>query len=194
VYGRLIGPPPFAEFIAYHNSRIYLANKRMLWATIPYTYDLVDKTQTFIQFEADITGVVAVSDGLYVGSTEGAWFLTGDFGQMRRLPMSDDAVVPGSMVEAAGEDFPAELARNAKKAVLMMTSGGLCVGFDGGVYANMTGSRFWFPDAQTAAAFVRRQDGFTQYVGVADNRGSPVSSARIGDFVDAEIVRFNNGA
>jgi hypothetical protein len=55
---------------------------------------------------------------------------------------------------------------------------------------NLTEDRVWFPDAVAAAAMYREQDGIRQYVGVLNSAGGPTSTARLGDYVDAEIRRF----
>lgn len=188
VRGKLLGAPPNADYLAYFNGRIYLASGRTLWATELYLYDYVDKTRTFISFEADITGVAVVTDGLYVGTTEAVYFLSGSFGQMTRIKLADVGMVAGSMIEV-----PADIIRgnsNSKNAVIFMTRFGVFSGLDGGIATNMTQSRVEFPVSDRVAPMYRLQDGMNQYVAVAHSGGTPTAASRIGDFVDAEIRRF----
>lgn len=188
VRGKLLGAPPNADYLAYFNGRIYLASGKTLWATELYLYDYVDKTRTFISFEADITGVAVVTDGLYVGTTEAVYFLSGPFGQMARIKLADVGMVAGSMVEV-----PADIIRgssNSKNAVIFMTRFGVFSGLDGGIATNMTQSRVEFPVSDRVAPMYRLQDGMNQYVAVAHSGGTPTAASRIGDFVDAEIRRF----
>lgn len=194
---KIYGGPPRATALAYYNGRIYLARKRMLWATILYLYSLVDKTRGFIQFEDDITMVAAVADGLYVGTTEGLWFLHGgSFETLQRTRVMDSAVIPGSMVY-----IPAELANPpqvgpgvdspVQVSIAFMTVRGFCVGEDGGKCTNFTEGKYFFPQAPQSAAFWRRQDGLNQYVLSLQSTADPVNGARIGKYVDPAIRRGN---
>ena len=195
VGGRLLGRPPLATALAYLNGRIYLADGATVWATELFLYDYVDKTKTFLQFESDVTLVGSVSDGLYVGTTTGVWFLSGPFNEMKRVNIMSSAALPGSLVYLPAELVDTQMLKlpqtNSKNAVLFLTTAGLCVGFDSGVTFNISQNNVVFPDATSAAAMWRRQDGVNQYIGVTDSGGSPTSSARMGDYMDAEIRRFN---
>ena len=193
IAGKLYGGPPRAGLLVYFNGRMYLADKKMLWATVLNSYTLVDKTRGFIQFEDEIVMLAAVADGLYVGTTEGVWFLQGaSFEKLKRTRVMDSPVIPGSAVE-----IPAELANPAQGpqtqlqvSIAFMTTRGYCVGEDGGHCVNLTEAKFFFPVARSAAAFFRRQDGMNHYIACLDADGSPVNGARIGAYVDPELQRF----
>ena len=194
IRGKLLGKPPIATALAYYNGRIYLAQDRVLWYTELYAYSLVNKTATFYNFEGDITMVGTVGDGLYVGTTEGCYFLQGPANPLKRVRVLDSAVIPGSMVY-----IPAELANPPQigpvadtpiqVSVAFMTTRGFCVGKDGGEAYNLTEDKFFFPVAERSAALYRRQDGVNQYIAVNDSEGQPVNGARFGDYIDAEIIR-----
>ena len=195
IRGKLRGAPPMATALAHYNGRIYLANGKTLWATELYLYDVVDKTRNYKQFEADITLVASVSDGLYVGTRGGVYFLGGDtLDTLKMRVVSTSAALPGSMVYVPSDRVTSQIPGNqpysTKPVALFMTTTGLCAGMDGGVMYDLTQDRVWFPDAVSAAAMFREQDGMSQYVGVTDSRGTPASNTRIGDYVDAEIRRF----
>ena len=195
IAGRLLGAPPLATYLAYWNGRIYLAQDNLLWATELYLYNMIDKTKNFFQFEAPITMVGAVGDGLYVGTQEGCWFLSGSsLKELKRVRVLDSPVIPGSMVtmpsEVAnppqvdlGQDTPVSL------GLLFMTTNGYCAGQNSGQCFNLTESKFIFPEAVSAKALYRVQDGVHQYVAVLDSGGAPTSAAAIGDYVDAELIR-----
>ncbi len=189
IRGKLIGPPPMATELALYNGRIYLASGVDLWATELYLYKYVDRTKNFFQFESPITGLAAVSDGIYVGTETAVWFLRGTLNQMVRNDVMGFGMLPNSIVSV-----PAELVRPessvSRGAILFMSNTGLCIGLDGGVTYNLTQERYLFPEATSVASLFRRQDGVNQYVGVADHGGTPVAAARFGDYVDAEIRRF----
>lgn len=195
--GQLLGDPPVATIIEAYNGRIYLAQGKTLWATELFRYHYVDRTANYMQFEYEITLVMAMSDGLYVGTTGGLYFLKGlALKQFQLTLLSDAPVLAGS-----GVWVPADLvhpqAMNGPiptgEAAVFMTEAGICAGFDGGSVYNLTQSRVALPVAQSAAALFRRQDGVNTYVAVTDSGGTPVANVRFGDYVDAEIVRFQGG-
>lgn len=189
VGGKLLRNPPKAEFMVYHNGRIYLALDKMIWATELFKYDYVDATRTYMMFEDGITGMAVVSDGLYVGTARNAYFLSGEFGKMQRVVTNSNPVIKGTMVPAVLDDYP-EHPIHARTAINFATTQGLCVGFDRGIYKNLTQEHFWFPPAESGSATIRQQDGITQFLSVFRHGGTPASGARIGDYVDAEIRRF----
>ena len=195
--GRLLGAPPLATEIEYYKGRIYLAAEKYLWATELYLYDYVDKTRGVIQFEEDITLVRAVEDGVYVGTTKALYFLRGTFAEgLKRETIVESpvirgssVVVPTSKVHPGARQGPMPEGEGA----VFLTGDGVMAAFDRGEVYSLTQNRVVFPQATSAAALYRDQDGVNQFVAVADSGGSPTSNARIGDYVSAEIVRFQGG-
>lgn len=194
VGGKLLGPPPMATSLTYFNGRVYMASQRTVWATELYAYHFVDKTKNFLFWEDDVTLLAAVTDGIYVGTESSVWFMSGTFGKMSRVPVVGYGALRGSAVTVPAElvvpNVPLEQQAPSKNAVLFMTTSGLVAGFDGGNAYNLTQNTVLFPDAQSVAALFRRQDGVNQYIAVSDSGGSPASNTRMGDYVDAEIRRF----
>lgn len=187
--GKLLGKPPMATSLAYLNGRIYLANKKVVWATELYMYNYVDKTRNFLPFEAEVTALGAVTDGLYVGTQDNIWFLSGPLMEMRRIPVNG-GIIPGSLLYIQADFLPDAVAQGSKNAVIFVTKYGLYAGLDSGNVKTLTQGRFNFPDAVRYSSLFRRQDGVNQYIGVADSAGTPTATARVGDYVDAEIRRF----
>jgi len=202
IAGRLLRQPPHATCMTYYNGRLYLGRDRTLWATELYLYNFVDTTSGYKLFEADITMVGTVTDGVYVGTKEGLWFLSGPtFAEMKRTWCMDAGVLPGSMVYLPGElgnppQVPLQAVTPVESAIMFMTTKGACIGLDGGKVTNMTETKFVFPNAVEAAALYHRQDGVNQYIATLQNAGSPTQNAAIGDYLDVTIIRgsgFPNG-
>ena len=195
IAGRLLKAPPSATVLCYYNGRIYLAQGPVLWATELFSYHFVDATAGHKMFEADITMIGAVGDGIYVGTDEGLWFLDGpNYATMKRRSVMDSPVIRGSMVTIPAElgnppQVPPGSDTPMQVALMFMTSTGACVASSSGQAVNITESKFFFPAAQSAPAMFRRQDGQNQYVAALQPGGTPQSNAAIGDFVDATIIR-----
>ena len=194
IRGRLLGKPPAATVLCYFNGRIYLAQNNLVWYTELYSYSLVDRTKNFYQFEAPVTMLGAVTDGIYVGTTEGVWFLAPTGQGMKRTRVLDSGVIPGTMAMIPGElANPSQVGLDeetpVKVSIAFMTKTGYCGGQDGGNCYNYTEEKFIFPAMLYGAGLFRRQSGINQYVVSANSAGDPVQDARIGDYVDATIRR-----
>lgn len=194
IRGRLLGAPPLATAHTYWNGRIYMAHGRLVWFTELYAYKFVDKTRNFWQFEGDITMLGTVTDGIYVGTTEGVWFISGTALEPKRVRVMDTAVIPGSMVYVPAElanppQIPMSQDTDVKISILFLTDAGYCGGQDSGVCYNYSENKFIFPSANRAVATFRRIDGINQYLAVLDSDGDQLQNARFGDYVDAEVRR-----
>lgn len=193
IAGRLLRAPPYATALGLYKGRIYLAAGPLLWATELYNYELVDATRNFIALEDDITMIAPVADGLYIGTTAGLDFLQGTFTDgLRRQRIVSTPVIPGSLVWVPYSRVDPR-ARNGPmpegEGPVFMTAGGVCLGLESGTVYNLTQDRTVFPAAVRAAALYREDQGANAYVAVTDSAGGPSANARIGDYVDAEIVR-----
>jgi hypothetical protein len=193
VAGRLLGPPPLATELEHYKGRIYLAAGKYLWATELYLYDLVDRTRGVIQFEDDITLLAAVDNGLYVGTTKQLFFLAGTYGEgLRRSVVIDAAVLKGSLAWVPTADVhPARGNQPIPEgnSPTFVTADGICLGLEGGQTYNLTRGRVVLPNAVGAATLHREDRGVSQFVAVLDSAGGPSANTRIGDYVDAEIIR-----
>lgn len=190
IKGKLLGKPPLATALAYYNGRIYMANGRTVWATELYLYDFVDTTKTYMLYESDVQILAAMTDGLYVGTEDAIWFQSGPFNEMKRIAAVNSGALPGSVASVPPHLIPDQFMSSTRSAIMVMTKGGLCLGLDGGNMMNLTQTKVVFPDAVRANSLFRSQDGVNHYVCVADSGGTPASNARIGDYVDVEIRRF----
>jgi hypothetical protein len=192
VGGTLLGDPPKATQIAAYKGRIYLAQGKTLWATELYRYHYIDRTRNFMQFEHEITLLMAMGDGLYVGTVGGLYFIQGVLGSFRLQQIVPSAVLPGSGVFVPTDLVHPQAQNQAVPtgvAMLAMTSDGIVAGFDGGNCYNLTQAKIAFPAGISAAGLYRQDQGVNSYVAAVDSAGAPTANARIGDYVDAEIVR-----
>ena len=176
-----------------YSGRIYLAAGRYVWPTERFLYDFVDKSKNFLQFEHDITMMASLVNGMFIGTTESVVYLEGVYGTgMSLKERLDVGVIPGSMVRLPAFEIHPD-ARSGPygdtPAIAFMTRRGICAAFQDGSILQITQGRVEFPTAQSAAALYREDSGGRSYVAVTDAAGGPAANARIGDYVDAEIVR-----
>ena len=183
-----MAPPTGPGPLAYLLGRILIADGNVLWATNPFQYELVDSIAGYKMLESEITFIGAVVDGLFIGTQTGVFFMAGPFesAQLTRVStraapkQTPSAIDMANVLTGAGQGV----------GVLFLTDGGVCVGQPGGQVTNLTNKIFEFPKASEVTVMARQQDGLNQFVGVATHPSTPSGSARFGDYVDAEIVRF----
>jgi len=190
IKGKSYMRPPLASILAYFNGRIYLAVDNIVWFTELYLYDWVDDVKGYLPFENDVKVLAAVADGLYVGTETAVWYLSPTEGGMKRVQVANYGAIKGSAQQVPSNLIPDQLQQQTKGGTLILTKQGLCIGMDGGNFLNLMQTTVIFPDAVRANSLFRTQDGVNQYISVVDSGGSPASAARIGDYVDAEIRRF----
>ena len=197
VFGQMLNAPPLAEFITYYKGRIYLGSRKWIWGTELYRYDEVDRTRNFVQVTSDLTMLEAVENGIFVGAEDGIRFLSGTLSKgLKHDKISDAVPVRGSVARMpasrvypqARDSVPAE-----GNAIVFLTNQGIMAGFDNGQIFNLTYTKMNFPKAVSAAGLYREQDGVNQYAVVTDTAGTPSAQVRIGDYVEAEIRRFQGG-
>ncbi len=193
MFGKQIQAPPMATEIEAYNGRIYLAAGRYLWGTELWLLDFVDKTRNFLQFEDDITMLAAMNDGLFVGTASSLHFLKGALSSgLQRSDVLSHGVIRGSKVVVPATDVhPAARGNPMPEAMaaVFMTTRGVSAGFDGGQVYDLTYGKVEFPVATSAAALYRQDQGMSSYVAVTDSAGGPTTNAKIGDYVEGEIVR-----
>jgi len=73
---------------------------------------------------------------------------------------ADYGAIPGTLAYIAAED----VGEQSGLAAMFATAQGLCAGFDGGSFVNLTQERFNYPVTSAGAGVVRNQGGAVQYV------------------------------
>jgi hypothetical protein len=193
VFGYQITAPPLATDITEHNGRIYLLAGRYVWATELWMFDHVRPTRNFLQLADEGTMLESVGDSLLIGGENGLYRYTGTLSEgFRYSTVMDARVVPGSAAfMPAPEVHPnaREAAMPEGDALVFMTSAGICAAFEDGAVFNLTQGRVEFPHAERAAVLYRQDSGGSSYIAVTDGAGGPAANARVGDYVDAEIIR-----
>lgn len=193
IRGKQLTAPPNATCMEVYKGRIYLGAGPVIWATETYKYDRVDRTRNFLPFEAEVTMIAAVDDGLYVGTVDELMFMAGTLDAGFKLThITQGGVIPGSCVVVPySKSLPQARSGPVPEGSgpLFMSASGIIVGTNSGNAFNLTQDRTVFPGAVNAAALYREDQGANSYIAVADSAGGPVANARIGDYVDAEIIR-----
>lgn len=165
--------PPAGEYLTYYNGRLYIASGNVLYCTDPFTVDQCDERQWMIPISPDaITGIVAVDDGLWVGTASNVFFLRGaDPFAGEGFSLMTPAlygVVPRTMLVVPAEKVP--LAQVKGTVAMFTTPRGICIGTNSGQLINLSELKVGMPQqSQAGAAFIKEYNGQTHYVTVLTN-------------------------
>lgn len=158
-------PVPVGTLTATWRGRILVVQGRVLWATMPGTTHLC-QWRDFKQFDADITAVQPVENGVYVGTTGGLIYLGGvQFDGLTYKDTQAGAVVLGSGVIAPGSSIKLGDGSGQGDAMLCIAGGYIVGGFDGGVLSRLTDDRYHTVAAEVSATY-REINGIPQYIAV----------------------------
>ncbi|WP_177340755.1 hypothetical protein [Comamonas thiooxydans] len=157
---------PDGTLMAFWRGRVLVAQGKVLWASRPAVPHLSD-WRDFKPMTADITALVSVDTGIYVGTTQDLIFLGGEtFDGLSYTATKRGSVVLGSGIEAPGHRLALGDGTGAGAAMLCIAGGEVVAGFDGGQTTSLTANRFKTQAKEVSAAF-REVNGIPQYMAVA---------------------------
>lgn len=126
--------------ISVSNGVLFVSNGKTLCFSEPFNYGLTDKKTGFVSFGSNILFHEPVSDGLYVGTEDGTYFLSGsspkDFTQrlVGTAPVVNDSIcVLASTVSS--DPAPAD-----SLVAVWLGKNGFVIGYPGGQVANVQAS------------------------------------------------------
>ncbi len=163
--GKGLDVPPVGRLLHAWNSRVLIADGSVIWATTSFNPELCNVAKDFIQMPAMVTLLYGNGDGLFVGTTDGLYFLAGQvLDQLKAQPVASGYVALGSCVE-----IPLSYL-NEKVRPSGVLQGSLCIVegvihliYGGGQIIGLTTNRY-----RTAAtevhATARVRDGVLQYL------------------------------
>ena len=156
---------PVGTYTAVWRGRVVAAVGETLWAARAAAPHLAD-WRDFRPMKSKITGVVAVTNGLYVGTEGELVFLGGDtFDGLQYQDTARGAVVAGSMVPAPGHRLKLGDGAGNGEAMVCLAGGRVVAGFAGGTTNELTGGAYATAVTEVAATF-RELNGIPQYVAI----------------------------
>lgn len=164
--GHGLDVPPKGTLLHAWNSRVLLADGRTIWATRPLQPELCDLTQDFLQMPAEVTMLYGNGDGLFVGTTDGMYFLAGQvLSELKSQPVASGYVVKGSSVEIP-LSYLNEKARPSGllQGALCIIEGSVHLAFGGGQVVGLTTNYFKAAGVTEVHATFRIRDGVGQYL------------------------------
>jgi len=137
---------PPGVIIRYYAGRLWIAYGNYIWYSQPYEYGLFDRRSGFLGFDAEVRTISVVADGIFVGTSEETYWLSGtDPTQMQLQRVADYGTILGTETSVQGlyltsDGLPGQVA-------CWYSNKGMCIGMTGGQMKNMTGGRYIPPSA-----------------------------------------------
>ena len=151
--------------VEYFRGHMIYATGNILITSLPYGFELYDPRFDFITIDAsEIRMLATVSQGIYVGTEEATYFLSGntvrDFNFEK---VHDSPVVRGTRRYVKAEYVGVESSEDL--IPMWVTQEGICVG-TGGTVTNVTSPNIDFPAVIRGSGVFRRVDGQNHYLAV----------------------------
>lgn len=161
-----VSPAPAGRCLAFWRGRTLLAVGNLLLASMADRWEHFNLRTDFKQFSGDITAIVPVGDGIYVGTEHELAFLAGvEFDKLAYSRRIAGAVVLGSGLQVSGELIRVGEGVGSGVACLCIADGEIVAGFGEGQVISLTAGRYRTTATEVAAVF-RRINGVPQYIAV----------------------------
>lgn len=158
---QFLRPAPAGQVIAVFGGYTLVGLGDRLYRSEPWSPELFDLRKA-LPLIGRITLVAPMDDGVYLGTdTEIGWVAGQDPAKWEYQRRSDFGAIPGTLAYVPAEDSQ-EGAQSL--AAMMATAQGVCVGYPGGTFSNLTHDRFNYPAMDEGAGVVRDNGGSIQYL------------------------------
>ncbi|MEX2600441.1 MAG: hypothetical protein WD355_02255, partial [Balneolaceae bacterium] len=161
-------PYAFSE-IEHSSSRLLFGVGNMLVYTEPFNYELIDTRSNFIPFTSNVVMIASVDSGVFVGTTEDLWFLSGsDIKEASATLVDSHGIVPHTKAYARGNVISrGEIKENLPFWV--SKNNNICLGLPDGSVDNITEKKAIIPEGLTGAALFRQKNGQNHYIAVVNS-------------------------
>jgi len=160
-------PAPLGTLSCLWNGRVLLAVGPVLYASQHGRFELFDMRRDFKQFNGDITAIVRMDEGIFVGTTKELAFLEGGtFDKLSYNQVIDGPVVLGSGLSIQAEHLlVSETTPHHGQAMICIAKQMLVAAISSGKVIFMTEGRY-ITDATEVCATFRLIDDIPQYIAV----------------------------
>ena len=184
-----MSPAPKGEIIEYYRGRLYIAQDNVLWYSSPHSFHWYNLQSDFFQFERNITSVMPVENGIWVGTDQGLFYLGGKSpDEMKLNRVESIQVVRGTSTKIMGGYLFIENTPIGYKW-LVTTEKGVFVCFNNGIALSLTETNVVFPKSDKGASTFIQEDGINRYLTLLEGEKTPRNNVGASDIVTATVIR-----
>lgn len=181
-------PAPKGDIIRYYRGRMWIADDKVLWYSSPFSFNWWNLQSDYFTFESNITEVMPVTDGIWVGTEKGLYYLSGKVPE--KMILSNPESV--SVVKNTGQKISGAYIFIDNTPIgykwLVTTNKGIFVCFNDGITLNTTERNVVFPTAEKGVSTFVQQDGINRYLTLLEEK-KPSNNAVASDIVTATVIR-----
>lgn len=183
-----MSPAPYGDIIRYYKGRLWIADGKTLWFSSPFSFKWFNLQTDFFQFESKITELMAVENGLWVGTEAGLFYMGGKTPDDMKL----DLIEPLKVVAGTGERIVGSYLFIENTPIgykwLVTTNKGILVCFNNGIALNLTETNVVFPEADSGVSSFLQIGGINRYLTLLEEK-KPSNNAAASDIVTATVIR-----
>lgn len=183
---------PAGNLVTLHNAQLCSAVGKDLYYSEPFRFGQTREASNFIRFATDITMLISVDDGVFVGLEDQVVFLRGNTLDDASVTTVDyDGVVPGTPVRVSASALPfLELSPSERVVVWWSMRGVLIVGQPNGAVRAVREAELSLPEFERGAIIPREENGVQQLVSALSGVRRE-SKLAVADSVGATVYRNN---
>jgi hypothetical protein len=147
---------PSGQALVLYRGRIYIAKGDLIYATAALGYEYCDRRDYRAIDGTEVRMMAAVQGGLWIGTKNGVYFMSGQDFKTNSLDKKISAgVIKGSLVMADGQVVTGNQQLAGMLVALFATEQGVVIGLPDGSMQQMTVDRFTMLAADSGAAVLR---------------------------------------
>ena len=188
----LCSPPPFMEYITYAFGRVWGSVEKVLYYSEPFHPEWFRTSLNKFEFDQNITMIVQVPTGLFIGCKDVTYFLAGNEPSQMKQTLAGKGAIPGTLVYCDNVPELGDILSPAERIYvsvpIWLSQEGIVIGNASGRLFNLTQQKVKFSPGVKGASMHRMKNGEFQYL-TSFKQGSPGSGFGMADSVTAEVIR-----
>jgi hypothetical protein len=161
-----VNPPPYMQNLTYAFGRVWGSVYGKLYYSEPFQYDWF-QSKNFFPFPAPVTLVAPTADGIFVGTRQKTYYLTGT--DPRKMGVAREVgvgAIPGTLSYGlvAGGGYQVSRKLSQIDTAIWNTPLGIAMGVQGGHILYLTDDNVMIYPRSEGATLVRREGGMQQII------------------------------
>jgi len=160
---------PYGSILEYFNGRMYSVRDNVVYYSEPFLYELYDPSSNYIVFDRPVTMWMAIGGalpgvpgGIWAATDEKLYYLEGDAPPFKFRLKADYGVIKNTAKRVPSDVL--SRVKDSDTCILWASPYGICAGFNGGSFKNLTIDTYHPPSAFEGASLFREKEGFKQFI------------------------------
>jgi hypothetical protein len=180
--------PPHGSHVTYYLGHMYIADESVLWYSEPFQYSYYKLSSNYIEFTGTILEVMAVDNGIWVGTTAGLYYLSGLEPSKFQMDIKETlTVISGTATQLSGS-YEQQSGLPPGFKWLISTDLGIFLLANEGMLLNVSTPNVELEAADSGASLFLQTNGMNQYLSILKTNQNP-NNAVATDIVTSTIVR-----